>query len=390
LNTHTGGVAKGYLYTNNGFWDTFRTVYPLLSLLDRDLYAEIAEGFYNYYVDTGWLPKWVCPYNFNCMPGMLIEATMSDAIVKEIIKGELAENVFRAMLKDGECDSGIKGVGRTQLSLYRKLGYLPYDVMESVNETLDNSFGDFAIAKAAEKLCHADIAKRYFEYSKNYRNLFDKDAGFIRGKDENGNFREENFDPFLWCNDYTEGSAWQNAFGVYHDIKGLDELYEGKLSEKIDELMNAPAIFRTKHHAGMIHEMSELAAGGYGQCAISNQPSFHIPYIYGALGESAKTAYHVERLARLFDSSPEGYPGDEDNGSMSAWYILSCMGLYQMAPSDPSYVTSRPLLDKITVTLSSGKLLSINKEEFDVENMKFTVPYDEIMDGGNLWDKLKK
>lgn len=390
LNTHTGGVAKGYLYTNNGFWDTFRTVYPLLSLLDRDLYAEIAEGFYNYYVDTGWLPKWVCPYNFNCMPGMLIEATMSDAIVKEIIKGELAENVFRAMLKDGECDSGIKGVGRIQLSLYRKLGYLPYDVMESVNETLDNSFGDFAIAKAAEKLGHADIAKRYFEYSANYRNLFDKEAGFIRGKDENGNFREENFDPFLWCNDYTEGSAWQNAFGVYHDIKGLNELYEGKLSEKIDELMNAPAIFRTKHHAGMIHEMSELAAGGYGQCAISNQPSFHVPYIYGALGESAKTAYHVERLARLFDGSPEGYPGDEDNGSMSAWYILSCMGLYQMAPSDPNYVTSRPLLDKITVTLSGGKLLSINKEEFDVENMKFTVPYDEIMDGGNLWDKLKK
>jgi predicted alpha-1,2-mannosidase len=321
---------------------------------------------------------------------MLIEATMSDAIVKEIIKGELAENVFRAMLKDGECDSGIKGVGRTQLSLYRKLGYLPYDVMESVNETLDNSFGDFAIAKAAEKLGHADIAERYFEYSKNYRNLFDKDAGFIRGKDENGNFGEENFDPFLWCNYYTEGSAWQNAFGVYHDIKGLDELYEGKLSEKIDELMNAPAIFRTKHHAGMIHEMSELAAGNYGQCAISNQPSFHIPYIYGALGESAKTAYHVERLARLFDSSPEGYPGDEDNGSMSAWYILSCMGLYQMAPSEPSYVASRPILDKITVKLSSGKLLSINKEEFDVENMKSAVPYDDIMDGGNLWGKIKK
>ena len=152
INTHTGGVAKGYLYTDNGFWDTFRTFYPLLSLLDRDAYAEMAEGFYNHYVDTGWLPKWICPYNFNCMPGMLVEATLSDAIVKEIVTGELADNIFHAMLKDGECDSGIRGVGRTQLSLYRKLGYLPYDIMESVNETLDNSFGDFAIAKAAEKL----------------------------------------------------------------------------------------------------------------------------------------------------------------------------------------------------------------------------------------------
>ena len=390
LNTHTGGVAKGRLYTNNGFWDTFRTVYPLLSLLDRELYAEIAEGVYNYYVDTGWLPKWVCPYNFNCMPGMLVEAVMSDAIVKDIVKGELAENIFRGMLKDGECDSGVSGVGRTRLTLYRKLGYLPYTVLESVNETLDNSFGDFAIAKAAEKLGYSDIAERYFEYSKNYRNLFDKEAGFIRGKDENGNFREEKFDPYLWCPDYTEGSAWQNAFGVYHDIKGLNELYEGRLGDKIDELMNAPAIFRTKHLAGMIHEMSELAAGGYGQCAISNQPSFHIPYIYGALGENAKTAYHVERLARLFNSSPEGYPGDEDNGSMSAWYILSCLGLYQMSPSDPHYITSKPLLDNITLKLSGGKLLNINKGDFDVDNMKSEVTYDDIMSGGDLWEKIKK
>ena len=140
----------------------------------------------------------------------------------------------------------------------------------------------------------------------------------------------------------------------------------------------------------MIHEMSELAAGGYGQCAISNQPSFHIPYIYGALGESAKTAYHVERLSRLFNSSPEGYPGDEDNGSMSAWYILSCLGLYQMSPSDPHYITSKPLLDNITLKLSGGKLLNINKGDFDVDNMKSEVTYDDIMSGGDLWEKIKK
>ena len=390
VNTHTGGVAKGYLYTDNGFWDTFRTFYPLLSLLDKELYAEMAEGFYNYYLDTGWLPKWVCPYNFNCMPGMLVEATMSDAIVKDIVKGELAENIFTAMLKDGECDSGIKGVGRTQLSLYRKLGYLPYTVMESVNETLDNSFGDFAIAKAAEKLGKTEIAERYFSYSKNYRNLFDSNVGFIRGKDENGNFREGDFDPYLWCNDYTEGSAWQNGFGVYHDIGGLNDLFGGGLSEKIDELMSAPPIFRTRHHAGMIHEMAELSAGEYGQCAISNQPSFHIPYIYGALGETAKTAYHIERLSRLFNSSEEGYPGDEDNGSMSAWYILSSLGLYQMAPSDPTYVTSVPLYDRITVRLSGGAALNINKEDFDPHRMRHTVSYGEIMQGGSLSDILKK
>ncbi len=177
---------------------------------------------------------------------------------------------------------------------------------------------------------------------------------------------------------------------MYHVIWGLDELYGGRLSEKIDELMNAPAIYRTKHHAGMIHEMSELAAGDYGQCAISNQPSFHIPYIYGALGNTAKTAYHVERLSHLFNSGAEGYPGDEDNGSMSAWYILSCIGPYQMAPSDPTYVTSVPLLEKITVTLSGGEALIINKEDFDVENMKSFVSYEDVMRGGNLWETIKK
>ena len=387
INTATGEITNGVLYTDNGFWDTYRTCYPLYSLLDTKLYAEMAEGFYNYYVDTGWLPKWICPHNINCMPGMLIEATMSDAIVKDIVSGDLAEKIFKAMLKDGEYESEIRGEGRVMLGVYRKYGYYPYTlVKESVNETLDNSYGDYAIAKAAEKLGYEEIAEKYFALSKNYRNLFDKETGFIRGKDENGNFRDEIFNPFMWGRDYTEGSAWQNAFGVYHDIGGLNELYGGKLEEKMDELMSAPSKYYVGSYGRVIHEMAELTMAGYGQCAVSNQPSFHIPYIYSALGNPTKASYHIEQLLKLFNSGIEGYPGDEDNGSTSAWYILSSLGLYQIAPSKTDFSTALPSFDKATVALANGKRLEIDKSEYLTDNMSGKVSYFEIMNGGKLAD----
>ncbi len=390
VNTATGEKTEGYLYTDNGFWDTYRTLYPYLSLVDTKLYRDMTEGFYNYYVDTGWLPKWVCPYNLGCMPGMLVEATMGDAIVKDIVDRDLAEKIFEAMLKDGEVESNVHGEGRVALGAYRKYGYVPYTVAkESVNETLDNSLGDFAIAMAAQKLGYSDIAERYFEYAKNYQKLFDPETGFIRGKDENGCFRDENFNPFAWGRDYTEGSAWQNAFGVYHDMIGLNELYGGKLADKIDELMTAPEIYFVGGYNRTIHEMAELVQGRYGQCAISNQPSFHIPYIYSEIGLPEKTAYHTTRLAELYNSGIEGYPGDEDNGSASAWYLLSAMGLYQVAPSRPDFATSLPYFAKMRVKLANGKILEINRDEYDLSQMSGKVSYFDVMNGGNLADIVK-
>ncbi len=391
LNMKTGEPTKGYMYADNGFWDTYRTLYPYLSLIDTKLYAEMAESYYNYYADTGWLPKWLCPDNYNCMPGMLVEATVADAIVKEIVPRPLAEQMLGALLHDGEAVSGEAGVGRTGLAEYRKYGYVPYTVAkESVNETLDCCYGDYCIAQAAAKLGCDEIAKRYYTYAKNYRNLFDAETGFMRGKDEKGNFREEIFDPYAWGRDYTEGSAWQSSFAVYHDIKGLDDLYGGKLREKIDELVAAPKYYTVGGYGFEIHEMSELAAGDCGQCAISNQPSFHIPYIYGELGDVAKTAALVEKLAESFHNSVEGYPGDEDNGTMAAWFILSCLGMYQMCPSRPDFTMSLPLFDKITVKLANGKLLKIDKSQLRPENMKNIVSYSDIMKGGNLSEIVRK
>ena len=391
LNMRTGEAAAGYYYADNGFWDTYRTVYPLLSLIDTARYAEMAEGFCNYYRDCGWLPKWLCPDNHPCMPGMLIEAVLADAIVKEIITGEVAETVLKGLLKDGSCEGEKKGEGREALGAYRKHGYVPYTVAkESVNETLDNCYGDYCIAQAAKKLGYDDVALQYMQYASNYKNLFDPVTGFMRGKDENGCFREEDFDCYAWGRDYTEGSAWQSSFAVPHDIKGLDTLYCGHLSEKIDALVSAPPIYSVGGYGFEIHEMSEMAAGDCGQCAISNQPSFHIPYIYSELGDVAKTAALVERLSHSFRATEDGYPGDEDNGSMSAWYVLSAMGLYQMCPSRPDFTTSLPLFDKMTVKLANGKTLVIEKDKLDPVQMKNVVSYSEILRGGALCDLVSK
>lgn len=385
LNMKTGKAEKGYFYSDNGFWDTFRTVYPLLSILDTDRYAEMAEGFYNYYRDCGWLPKWLCPDNHNCMPGMLVEATLSDAIVKDIVRGEIAERMLDAMLQDGEKAGERDGEGRKCLPEYRKYGYVPYTaVKESVNETLDSCYGDYCIAQAANKLGRDEIAKRYYEYSKNYQNLFDPQEGFMRAKDENGSFRDEKFDPFAWGRDYTEGSAWQSSFAVQHDMMGLNELYNGRLAEKIDELVSAPPIYSVGGYGFEIHEMSELADANLGQCAISNQPFFHVPYIYSELGNVAKTAALVERLSQTFSATEEGYPGDEDNGSMSAWYVLSSLGFYQMCPSRADFTMSLPLFDRITVKLANGNTLKIEKGKLNASKMKNIVSYLDLMKGGDL------
>ncbi len=389
IDLHTGEIVDGVMYADNGFWDTYRTLFPFLSLIDTDLYREMAEGFYNYYLDSGWLPKWLSPANVCCMPGMLIEAVMADAIVKGIVTGELAEKIFQALLHDGECASDDSGYGRTGALAYRKYGYVPYDVAkESVNETLDCCYGDYCIAMAAQKLGHQEIAARYLTYAKNYRNIFDPESGFMRAKDSNGHFRDL-FDSFDWGTDYTEASAWQSSFAVYHDIAGLDALYGGKLIEKIDELMELPVRYNVGGYQKEIHEMSEMADEG-SLCAISNQPSFHIPYIYSELGDVRKTAHCVEKFACLFKNTFEGFPGDEDNGSMSSWYLLACLGFYQMSPSRAEFTMSLPLVKKATVKLANGNTLVIDGAKYCPETMKNKISYAELMRGGDLSEKINK
>lgn len=339
-----GTIKQGVRYTDNGFWDTYRTVYPLFSLIAKEEYAEITEGFIQDYKDSGWLPCWTTMDAKKCMPSTMIDAVIADAAVKGIIKGDILKIALQGMEKHANMNSPIGAYGRDGCEEYLKYGYVPCDkYKESVNLTLDAAYGDYCIGAVCTILGENEKAKKYFERSKNYQNLFDKETGFMRAKKSDGFFKE-NFDPFSWGRDYTEAGAWQTTFAVQHDFEGLAALCGGKnkLTEKLDELFATPPAYRTDGYGFEIHEMTEFMKGSWGQCAICNQPSFHLPFIYAHLGESEKTEYWVHRICReAFSTEDDGFPGDEDNGTMAAWYIFACIGMYPLCPGKKEYVKFR-------------------------------------------------
>lgn len=331
-----GSVRSGVRYTDNGFWDTYRTEYPLLARIARNEYAEMLEGFVADYVDGGWLPRWPSIGERGCMPSTLIDAVIADAAVKGIAGKDLLETALEGMLNHANHDAPNEDLGRQGAGAYLKYGYVPKDVVshDSVNLTLDAAYGDFCIAQVAHVLGKTDLEAAYRRRALNYRNLFDEKTGFMRGKYTNGEF-DGTFDPFDWGGDYTEGSAWQSSFAVPHDVDGLADLYGGrdKLIAKLDELFSTAPLYNIGGYDSEIHEMTEMAAVDFGQCAISNQPSFHLPYLYAALGAPEKTAYWVKKLCEeAFSYADDGFPGDEDNGTTAAWYILSTLGIYDICP----------------------------------------------------------
>ena len=340
-----GSVRKGVMYTDTGFWDTARTQFPLFSLIARDEYAQMLEAFVNIYKESGYLPRWHCIDEVGCMPSTLIDSVILDAVYNNIGTLSLWESALDGMVHHANVEGKENRFGRNGVLEYKKYGYVPCDLYkESVNLTLDAAYGDWCIAQIAKILGKDELVEEYTARAENYRNIFDKATGFMRGKDTQGNFREP-FDPISWGIDYTEGSAYQNSHFVPHDIEGLSQLYGGqdKLLAKLDEIFSTPPTFRVFGYGGEIHEMSEMAGIDYGQFAISNQPSFHLPYMYAYLGETKKAEYWVERACKELFSWKDGYPGDEDNGSMSAWYILSTLGMYPLC-AGKEMVKIKPLV----------------------------------------------
>lgn len=366
-----GKIRPGVRYTDNGFWDTFRTVYPLFALIAPQEYAEMLEGFVNDYKDSGWLPRWLSLGEVNCMPSTLIDAVIADAAVKGIVSSDLLQVALEGMLKHANQPAPDPRDGRHGVVSYLKYGYVPCDEQkESVNLTLDAAYGDFCIAQVAEVLNCPDIAEEYRLRAKNYRNLYDPDTGFMRPRDSKGEQRPD-FSPFGWGRDYTEGGPWQTSFFVPHDVEGLAALHGGKeaLLKKLDELFATPPLYEVGGYGFEIHEMTEMAAVDFGQCAISNQPSFHIPYLYAMLGEEEKANFWIKKICEeLFSSEPDGFPGDEDNGTMAAWYVFSCLGLYPYCPGKPEYIRSAMLV----------KSARINGKEWDAAKMPSVIPYDAL------------
>ncbi len=354
----TGEIKEGIMYTNNGFWDTYRTVYPLFSIIDKEADAAFVKAWLNYFDDTGFLPRWTSAEEKGTMPGTLIEAVLADACVKKIIGGEDARRALVAMIENAENRSDSPLRGRKCVSFYVENGYVPFDrCKESVNETLDCAYGDFCIAQVAALLGENETAEKYYKRSKNYAKLYDPETGFMRAKDSNGNFRSE-FDCHYWGRDYTEASAWQTTFAVQHDLDGLASLMGGKRKflQKADALFAEKPFYRTGGYGEEIHEMTEMAAVDLGQCAISNQPSFHLPYLYAAAGEKDKSSDILKKICEsVFSSGDRGFPGDEDNGTMACWYIFATMGFYPLCPGKDEYVVTQPMFDEITVFTQGGR-----------------------------------
>jgi len=350
--THNGDVCKGVRYTDNGFWDTYRTVYPLYTLIARDEFAEILEGFVNDYLEGGWLPRWPSIGEVGCMPSTLIDAVIAEAAVNGIGSKEVLENALKGMLHHANNESDDPRFGRNGAISYLKYGYVPRNEhRESVNLTQDAAYGDWCIATVAKALGHDELVDEYMKRSKNYQTIFDAETGFMRGKDTEGKMAEF-FDPTTWGGEYTEGSAWQNSFAVPHDVEGLAELHGGKdkLIAKLDELFTTTPGYRVMGYRGEIHEMTEMALIDFGQMAISNQPSFHLPFLFSALGAQEKTDYWVERLAKeTFSWKDDGYPGDEDNGTTSAWYIFATIGMYRLCPGKTEWIPCRRLVKSVKI-----------------------------------------
>ena len=365
MDLSTGTVKPGVLFSNNGFWDTFRTTFPLFALIIPEHYHRFLEGFLNSYRDTGFLPKWLAPDERGMMPGTLLDGIIADSACKEMAP-DLEEELLQAMLETAtKCDPlGING--RHGLAQYQELGYLSTDHHESVSHTLDYAYSDFCIASCSKKLGKTEIADTYNTSSQNYRHLFDAETGYMLARDSQGNFRPD-FSPYSWGRDYAECSAIQATLGILHDIPGLIQLMGGKeaFSNYLLKACQEAPLFETTGYGYEIHEMSEMATAPFGQIAISNQPSFHIPYLFRYSDYPDYTALLIKSIRqKAFHPCWQAYPGDEDNGSLSAWYIWSALGFYPTCPGKPNYDLGIPLFDHLRVYLAKeNKWLDIYAEQ---------------------------
>ncbi len=362
-------IKPGVLYTNNGFWDTSKTVYSLFSILAPELMPKFLRGFLTSYQETGFLPRWLAPDERGMMPGNLVDSVIAESAKKGLATDLMPE--LLAAMQDSDSKPALgKRYGRQGSADYDQLGYVPADKYpESVNWTQDYSYSDYCIGQVADTLNQPAVATKYWRLSKRYLNLLDPQTGFLRPKNTDGQFKP-NFVPDRWGTDYTEGSAWQNSFSAFHDIQGLMTAMGGK--SKLDAQLTTLCNTKPSYHVGgyemVIHEMAELAAVDYGQLAISNQPSFHLPYLFNYTGHPEKTQVLVKQLRKLFNASTTGFPGDEDNGSMSGWFIFACLGFYPVCPADAEYALGIPAFDQVTLHLADHDLTLTTANNHDHNN----------------------
>lgn len=399
---YNGKVNPGYMFTDNGFWDTFRAVFPFFNMMYPELNSHIMDGLANTYKESGWLPEWASPGHRDCMVGSNSAPIIADAFLKGS-KNKDAELLLEAMLKNATVEEGrpVSSVGRAGLSYYNSLGYVPYNVgvNENVARTLEYAYADFTIAKMAQKLGKTTIADTYLKKSLNYKNVFDTSTNLMRGKNKEGDFQSP-FNPLKWGDAFTEGNSLHYTWSVFHDIQGLMDLMGGKekFASKLDEVFQMPPTFDNSYYGQTIHEIREMQVANMGNYAHGNQPIQHMIYLYNYANQPYKAQSRIrEVLTKLYAATPDGYCGDEDNGQTSAWYVFSSLGFYPVTPGVNQYVIGSPLFKKATIHLENGNTFEIgaknnSKSNFYIQSASLNgkgyfnsfLNFDDIQKGGKL------
>lgn len=365
---YNGKVEHGYLYTDTGFWDTFRALFPLLNLVYTDVSREILQGLANVARENEFLPEWASPGHRDCMIGNNSAAVVADAAVLGLVSREDLEVLYKALVYGTEhVHPTVSSTGRKGHEYYNTLGYIPYDVgvNENVARTLEYAYDDWCIAQIAKLLGRPqEEIDLYLKRSGNWRNVFDTSACLMRGRNADGSFQEP-FSPYKWGDSFTEGNAWHYTWSVFHDIRGLVEAMGGQESfeQMLDSVFKVPPIYDDSYYGYRIHEITEMQVADMGNYAHGNQPSQHMLYLYNWTAHPEKGSAHIrEVMDRLYSAAPDGYCGDEDNGQTSAWYVFSALGLYPVCPGSGQYALGSPLFPKAAVSLPGGKTLTITSK----------------------------
>ena len=361
---YNGEVLPGYMFTDTGFWDTFRCLFPLLNVMYPSMNEKMQAGLVNAYKESGFLPEWASPGHRGCMVGNNSASIVADAYLCGL-KNYDAETLWQAVVHGaGAVHPTVSSTGRLGYEYYNKLGYVPYDVKinENVARTLEYAYDDWCIYEFGKALGKSKkelepFRKRAF----NYRNVFDSETKLMRGRLKNGKFQSP-FSPLKWGDAFTEGNAWHYTWSVFHDPEGLIQLMGGKqtFNNMLDSVFNVPPLFDDSYYGSVIHEIREMQIMNMGNYAHGNQPIQHMIYLYGYSGEPWKTQYWIRlTMQRMYNANPDGYCGDEDNGQTSAWYVFSAMGFYPVCPGAGEYVLGAPYFDEMTLHLENGRTVSI-------------------------------
>jgi predicted alpha-1,2-mannosidase len=397
MSAFSGKVEPGVMYADHGYWDCYRAWYPMMALIFPERLGEILDGWVNAYKEGGWLPQFPCPGYRNCMTGSPTDFVFGDAVAKGV-KGFDVEAAYQGLKKHAtQPVAPDLGYGRPAVAEYTKLGFIPSDLVEGgLAETLDSAYGDYCIAQVARAAGHEEDAKMFEARSKNWRKSFDPKTKFLRGRLANGDWVEP-FDQYRWGGPYVEGGPWQYRFFVLHDTDGLMEAMGGREAfiANLEELVNQPAAFHIGDYGREIHEMSEMAAVEFGQYAHSNQPSHHALYMFTVGGRRDLAQHWIHRtMNELY--TVDDFCGDEDTGSMGAWYVLSALGFYSMTPGKPEWVLGAPLFDKAEIRYPDGRTIQIeahsskpgaflNRVELNgAEHKGPTIPHSAFLKGARL------